>query len=119
MQATVELTIVDIYSQLVPVAISKTSSWQLIQTVPYPTYQNAIVLPSTNKIKQRLDTIRYQLSLNTMHPDFTKTTAFRNLVLPKHATTGFHQIDHLSPRNQISQPNLYSKIRKLPELLEM
>ncbi|KZV19752.1 hypothetical protein F511_34629 [Dorcoceras hygrometricum] len=32
----------------------------------------------------------------TTHPDFTKTTAFRNLALPKHAMTEFHQFDQLS-----------------------
>ncbi|KZV29809.1 hypothetical protein F511_22583 [Dorcoceras hygrometricum] len=73
-----------------------------------PTNQNAIVLPQQTKQSNGWLQTRYQLSLNTTHPDFTKTTAFRNLALLKHATTGFHQIDQLLPRNQLPQQNQIS-----------
>ncbi|KZV47465.1 hypothetical protein F511_33375 [Dorcoceras hygrometricum] len=93
-QATGTLTRVDIYSQLDNQSThtrTNPRSWYQLQhpNDVAPTYRNAVVCPQQAKSSSWIQT-HYQLSLNTTHPDFTKTTAFRNLALRKHATTGFY-----------------------------
>ncbi|KZV21041.1 dnaJsubfamily B member 13-like [Dorcoceras hygrometricum] len=93
-------------SQLVPVATSKQRRTNLSKRCCF-------ALNTRNKTAAGYQ--RYQLSLNTTHPDFTKTTAFD---LPRYNYTlrlGF-ATDQLLPQNQLLPKN--PKIRKLPELLK-